>query len=165
MLMASTLRPPMDCTPMMVCTHSYRMAFPAFRAPSVFVATCAKMSLMASLAAASPAPRIRSSLSTCRGKCGVRTCFCTDRAGDWYLQILSCTAGMSKCVLLRRQRVLPQMPLIRHGGGGVVLQVHRRYWICSQIEALAVRQCFIRSIMAGHLHDWQIPVREQQIVL
>ena len=71
MLMASTLRPPMDCTPMMVCTHSYRMAFPAFRAPSVFVATCARMSLMASLAAASPAPRIRSSLSTCGGTYGV----------------------------------------------------------------------------------------------
>ena len=56
----------MDSTPMMVCTHSYRMAFPALRAPSVLVATCARMSLMASLAdAASPDPSIRSSRSTC----------------------------------------------------------------------------------------------------
>ena len=37
--MASTRRPPMDSVPMMVCTHSYRMAFPALRAPSVLVAT------------------------------------------------------------------------------------------------------------------------------
>ena len=50
MLMANTLRPPMDSTPMMVSTHSYKMAFPAFRAPSVLVATCARMSLIASLA-------------------------------------------------------------------------------------------------------------------
>ena len=63
--MASTLRPPMDSTPMMVCTHSYRMAFPALRAPSVLVATCARMSLMASLADALPDPSIRSSRSTC----------------------------------------------------------------------------------------------------
>ena len=38
--MASTRRPPMDSVPMIVCTHSYRMAFPALRAPSVLVATC-----------------------------------------------------------------------------------------------------------------------------
>ena len=37
--MASTRRPPMDSVPMMVCTHSYRMAFPALRVPSVLVAT------------------------------------------------------------------------------------------------------------------------------
>lgn len=36
----------MDLTPMMVCTHSYRMAFPALRAPSVLVATYAPAQLV-----------------------------------------------------------------------------------------------------------------------
>ena len=41
MLTASTRRPPMASTAMMVCTHSYRMALPALRLPSMPVATCA----------------------------------------------------------------------------------------------------------------------------
>ena len=39
--MASTRRPPRLSMPIMVCTHSYRMAFPALRVPSCPVATCA----------------------------------------------------------------------------------------------------------------------------
>ncbi len=50
--MAKVRRPPTLSTPMMVWTHSYKMALPALRAPSVLVATCAKMSLIWSLASA-----------------------------------------------------------------------------------------------------------------
>ena len=40
MLMASTRRPPRLSMPMIVCTHSYKIAFPALRVPSCPVATC-----------------------------------------------------------------------------------------------------------------------------
>jgi hypothetical protein len=40
MLMASTRRPPMASIDMIVFTHSYKIALPAFLLPSVFVATC-----------------------------------------------------------------------------------------------------------------------------
>lgn len=40
MLMASTLRPFSVSSVMIVWTHSYRMAFPAFFAVSVLLATC-----------------------------------------------------------------------------------------------------------------------------
>ncbi len=40
MLMASTRRPPIVSMDMIVCTHSYKIALPAFLLPSVFVATC-----------------------------------------------------------------------------------------------------------------------------
>jgi hypothetical protein len=43
MLTASTRRPPIASTPMIVCTVSYRMALPAFLLPSVLVAACATM--------------------------------------------------------------------------------------------------------------------------
>mmetsp|Transcript_4732 Transcript_4732/g.9633 ORF Transcript_4732/g.9633 Transcript_4732/m.9633 type:complete len:249 (-) Transcript_4732:520-1266(-) len=68
MLMASTRRPPMLSTPMMVCTHSYRIEFPAFLLPSTFVATCARMSAIWSDVALQPAPSTRSrrSVFTCR---------------------------------------------------------------------------------------------------
>ncbi len=40
MLMASTRRPPIASIDMIVFTHSYKIALPAFLLPSVFVATC-----------------------------------------------------------------------------------------------------------------------------
>lgn len=43
MLTASTRRPPIASTPMIVCTVSYRMALPAFLLPSVLVAACYTM--------------------------------------------------------------------------------------------------------------------------
>ena len=58
----------MDSTPTMAFTASYRMAFPAFFDPSVFEATFASTSDMASEASASPAPSVASSRSsfTCK---------------------------------------------------------------------------------------------------
>jgi hypothetical protein len=46
MLTASTRRPPIASTPMIVCTVSYRMALPAFLLPSVLVAACYTMSVV-----------------------------------------------------------------------------------------------------------------------
>lgn len=40
MLIASTRRPPIASIAIIVCTHSYKIAWPAFLLPSVFVATC-----------------------------------------------------------------------------------------------------------------------------
>ena len=50
MLIPSTRRPLSASIDMMVSTHSYRIEFPVFFVPSVFVATCAKMSFISSLA-------------------------------------------------------------------------------------------------------------------
>ena len=43
MLTASVCKPCSDCTPMMVFTHSYKIALPAFLAVSVVVATCRRI--------------------------------------------------------------------------------------------------------------------------
>mmetsp|Transcript_434 Transcript_434/g.1116 ORF Transcript_434/g.1116 Transcript_434/m.1116 type:complete len:209 (-) Transcript_434:463-1089(-) len=67
-LMANTRRPLMLSTPMIVCTHSYSTALPALREASTLEATCARMSLIWSLAVESPRPKWRNSrrILTCR---------------------------------------------------------------------------------------------------
>mmetsp|Transcript_63485 Transcript_63485/g.194158 ORF Transcript_63485/g.194158 Transcript_63485/m.194158 type:complete len:229 (+) Transcript_63485:535-1221(+) len=68
MLIASTLKPLSASMDMIVKTHSYNMALPVFFAPSVFVATCARMSFISSLASTEPVPskRRRRSIFACK---------------------------------------------------------------------------------------------------
>mmetsp|Transcript_39471 Transcript_39471/g.130653 ORF Transcript_39471/g.130653 Transcript_39471/m.130653 type:complete len:276 (-) Transcript_39471:331-1158(-) len=60
MLTARTRRPDSTSIAIMVRTHSYRIALPAFFADSVFVATCARMSFIWSDVSEWPRPRTRS---------------------------------------------------------------------------------------------------------
>mmetsp|Transcript_23407 Transcript_23407/g.32554 ORF Transcript_23407/g.32554 Transcript_23407/m.32554 type:complete len:227 (-) Transcript_23407:282-962(-) len=61
MLIASCLRPSSASITMIVCTHSYKMAFPGFFEGSVLMEICARISVISSLAFELPVPKMRSS--------------------------------------------------------------------------------------------------------
>ena len=68
MFTPSTRRPESASISRIVSTASYKIEFPTFFDDSVFVATCARMSLICSLVAGSPRPSTRKScrILTCR---------------------------------------------------------------------------------------------------
>src|SRR5271170_4161018 len=62
-----------------VKTASYKIEFPTFFELSVFVATCAKISLICSLVPASPIPKVRNSLKilTCKNGSAIPVTSCS----------------------------------------------------------------------------------------